>query len=227
MRIDFFRVAAHAHRLHVGANVTDETTPFLFVKMPKKRKLSDSNELRSAQKKPKVVQKYKQDYNSEWPVLKASSTSISSAFCTLCRVDFSVAHGGRNDCQRHINTKKHLDIVNASDQTARKQISGYFTQQKDTSVINAEVLFSEFLIEHNLPIAVADHAGPLFRAMFPDSEIAKKYGSGRTKTGALIETLARDDSKYIADQMRNQPFSIATDGSNDMDNTKLYPVTVR
>ena len=41
---------------------------------------------------------------------------------------------------------------------------------------NAEILFTNFLIVHNVPIAVSDHAGPLFRKMFPDSEIAKKYG---------------------------------------------------
>jgi hypothetical protein len=50
----------------------------------------------------------------------------------------------------------------------------------------------------------------------------QKYGSGRTKTSALV---ASDDSNYIANQMRHKPFSVATDGSNDMDNTKLYPVT--
>ena len=109
------------------------------------------------------MQKYKQDYSSEWPVLKASSASITSAFSTLCRVDFSVAHGGRSDCQRHVSTKKHQDFVAASEKNTHKQISGYFTQQKDTSTINAEVLFTEFLIEHNVPIAVADHAGPLWK----------------------------------------------------------------
>ena len=59
--------------------------------MPKNREISKINEPCRASKKPKVVQKYKQDYSSEWPVLKASSASITSAFCTLCRVDFCVA----------------------------------------------------------------------------------------------------------------------------------------
>ena len=55
--------------------------------------------------------------------------------------------------------------------------------------------------------------------MFLDTEMAIKYDSGSTKRNVLVETLASDDSNYIACQMRNQSFSVATDGSNDM---KLY-----
>jgi len=47
------------------------------------------------------------------------------------------------------------------------------------------------------------------------------------KQNVLVETLVIDDSNFIASQMQYQPFSVATDGSNDMDNTKLYPVTIR
>ena len=34
--------------------------------------------------------------------------------------------------------------------------------------------------------------------------------------------IGSDDSNYIASQMENQPCSVATDGSNDLDNMKLY-----
>ena len=63
--------------------------------------------------------------------------------------------------------------------------------------------------------------------MFPDVEVAKTCVSGRTKTNVLVETLANDDSNYTAGKMQNQSFSVATDGSNDTDKTKLYTVTVR
>ena len=51
---------------------------------------------------------------------------------------------------------------------------------------NAEVLFTGFLLERNLPFEAAFHAGHLFCVMFPDSEIAKKYGCAATKTEAII-----------------------------------------
>jgi len=39
--------------------------------------------------------------------------------------------------------------------------------------------------------------------------------------------IVSDDSDYITSYMLKQPISVATDGSNDMDNMKLYLVTVR
>ena len=57
-----------------------------------------------------------------------------------------------------------------------KPVSSYFKQPKTLDkVTNAEVLFTGFLLEHNLPFEAASHAGQLFCVMFPDSEIVKKY----------------------------------------------------
>jgi len=51
------------------------------------------------------------------------------------------------------------------------------------------MLPTNFLIKHNIALTAADHAGPLFKAMFPDSSIA------RTKTSAIV--LADDDANAI------------------------------
>ena len=51
-------------------------------------------------------------------------------------------------------------------------ITFFITTGNDQAVINAEVLCADFLVEHNLPLAVADHMGPLFKKMFPDSKIS-------------------------------------------------------
>ena len=59
------------------------------------------------------------------------------------------------------------------------------------------MLMSDFIVEHNIPVAVADHIGPLLRHMFLGNEIAKKYGAARTKTSALIGHSAQSDIKYI------------------------------
>ena len=44
-------------------------------------------------------------------------------------------------------------------------------------VIRAEVKVANFMVEHNVPLAVPDHLSPLFRDIFSDSSIAKKYAS--------------------------------------------------
>ncbi|KAF3840290.1 hypothetical protein F7725_019007 [Dissostichus mawsoni] len=57
---------------------------------------------------------------------------------------------------------------------------------------------------------------PLFKECFPDSKIAQKYSSARTKTTAIINKCV---APYLMDELVknlcDQPFSLATDGSND------------
>ncbi len=42
------------------------------------------------------------------------------------------------------------------------------------------------LVNSNLAFAAADTFNALFKSIFPDSEIAKSYLSGRTKTTCII-----------------------------------------
>ena len=76
----------------------------------------------------------------------------------------------------HIDGIEHRRISKSAD--GCKPVSFYFKQPKELDkVINAELLFTGSLLEHNLPFEAASHAGQLFHVMFPDSEIAKKYGN--------------------------------------------------
>ena len=61
-------------------------------------------------------------------------------------------------------------------------LSSESTSAPDENAMKAELLFTGFICEHNLPISTADQAGKLLNAMFPDSKIVKKYSCGRTKT---------------------------------------------
>jgi hypothetical protein len=40
---------------------------------------------------------------------------------------------------------------------------------------------ANFIVHHNLPLATADHLGPLFKDIFPDSQIAKAYACKKQK----------------------------------------------
>ena len=96
----------------------------------------------------------------------------------------------------------------------------------EEDVTKAELSFTGFLLEHNLPIAPTDHAGPLFKKMFPDSKIASKYSCARTKTTAVLGELSKQTSAYIAEKARSCSFSLATDGSNDGEDAQLYPASI-
>ena len=80
----------------------------------------------------------------------------------------------------------------------------------------AEIKVAVTLVSHNIPIAFADHLSPLFKECFPDSKIAKKYCSARTKTSAIINKAI---SPYLLNElvcnMKIKPFTLSTDGSND------------
>lgn len=176
-------------------------------------------------KRKKVLQRYRVEYTKEWPCIHKSTKSEHYVFCTVCACDFMIQHGGRDDCRRHIESKKHVD--NGRLRHENKPISDFFPQNNDeNAVMKAEMLFTSFVIEHNVAIASTDHAGALFRAMFPDSKIAKKYGSARTKTSAIIQDLAKKTQRDIVKFLQKNPFSIATDGSNDNDDNKLYPLVI-
>ena len=87
---------------------------------------------------------------------------------------------------------------------------------------------ANFLVQHNIPIAVADHLSPLLKDIFPDSTIAKGYSSARTKTSCIINgSLAPYFKSALVDDMKVNPFVIATDGSNDHGLEKMNPLTVR
>ena len=51
-----------------------------------------------------------------------------------------------------------------------------------SSTTRAEVKVAAMLVQHNVPLAVADELTPLFRDVFSDSKIAQNFASQRTKT---------------------------------------------
>ena len=61
--------------------------------------------------------------------------------------------------------------------------------------------------------------------MFPDSDTAKKYSSGRTKTTAIMNEMAKDVRQTMVSALEKKAFTLSTDGSNDID-MKLYPIVL-
>ena len=174
-------------------------------------------------KKKVYFQTFRSEYTKAFSFFVASRKGEKHGFCNICRCDISISHGGRNDLVAHTKSKKHIEFVDGESCNRKLPITGFFAKNTDHSVIRAECLFTRSIVEHNLPIALADHAGPLFRKMFPDSEIAKKYGCARTKTTAIIGEMANTSKQGLVDLLKTKPYSIATDGSND-DNSQLYPI---
>ena len=176
-----------------------------------------------AKKKRKLEhnQRFRQEYTDLFPFVTQSARD-GYAFCTVCSSDVSIMHGGKGDIAKHSETPKHRNLLKLS--KTNQKITSAFKVASDTSVIKSEVTFTKFLIQNNVPLAVSDNAGKMFRHMFPDSNIAKKYGCGRTKTTAIVHALSEyDDNNDITPILRTRPFSVGTDGSNDISDKNYIP----
>ena len=87
---------------------------------------------------------------------------------------------------------------------------------------------TNFLVQHNLPLLVADHLSPLVSDIFPDSKVAKGYACARTKTTNVLNgVMAPFCKKRINYCYGKNPYSLALDASSDMGLKKLFPLTVR
>ena len=193
---------------------------------------SSSSTTAPSMKKRRVVH-YKTRFNQDWmkkhPCISQDKSDSGKAHCKVCSKSFSICHQGYRDVERHLGSIIHT--TKSRDVHQHPRITDSFLSQRDsmaTKVISAEVKFTAFLLEHNLPLAVADRAGPLFRSMFPDSKIASYYGCARTKTTSIVNrALATEFSGQITEMVQTQPFTLSLDGSNDEEEKKLVRLTVR
>ncbi|KAL1268761.1 hypothetical protein QQF64_034124 [Cirrhinus molitorella] len=117
-----------------------------------------------------------------------------------------------------IETVKRRKVIN-DDKERNEDGAGERTEDglgKPPETRRAEVKMAATMVQHNIPLAFSDHLSPLLKECFPDSQIAQRYSSARTKTSAIINKCI---APYLMnEQVKNlcsQPFTLATDGSND------------
>lgn len=77
-------------------------------------------------------------------------------------------------------------------------------------------MIANFMDEHNLPFAAADHLSPLLRDVFPDSQIVKQYSSARTNITSMVNLALAPNfqGKYhaILDHSLRLPFFFSSIG---------------
>ena len=73
-------------------------------------------------------------------------------------------------------------------------------------VTRFELLFASFVVEHNVPLSLSasDHASPLFRKIFPGSELAKKYGAVCAKTSSMMSALVDSSQSNVVSALARQ-----------------------
>ena len=147
--------------------------------------------------------------------------------CLPCDKALSCGYQGLKDVSDHCERDSHKTNYVGWKKQATINFFGPNPDFK-SKVLNAEVIVTNFLIQHNLPLATADHLGPLFRTIFPDSKIASSYACARTKTFTILnEAFAPHCHDYIVEHCKSHPYSVGHDGSNDTGIQKMSPVCIR
>ncbi|CAL4070206.1 unnamed protein product [Meganyctiphanes norvegica] len=125
----------------------------------------------------------------------------------------------------HVKTSKHVKF-NECIQGVVKFETFVKPIASDIAVTESECLVVNFLIEHNVPVSVADHLSELVMKICSDSSIAKKFKCKRTKTTHIMHEMSRDIISNLGNALKTEPFSISTDGSESK-SRQLYPILVR
>ena len=172
-----------------------------------------SNPTRAKSGAAKYLTTFQVEWSKEWPCITKGSTA-HHYWCSICRVERSCGHQGRKDIERHMGSDGHVKKVEAVRSSGKIQKFFNVAPSVDrmtaleAKVRRAVVKVTSSMVKHNIPLAFAEHLSPLFREIFPDSEIAKAYGCGKTKTTCILNgALKPYYQNDLVQQMRDRPYS--------------------
>ena len=192
---------------------------------------SDSSCASSAKRK-KYAARYKPDWVTDLKFICHSDKGPTFAYCRVCNTHINVAHGSKSDNVRHASSASHCTLQKSTSSNIQPQMQSFYVSSKttglSTNVLSAEVKFAQFVAEHNLPFSVADHFTKLAKQLFPDSDIAGKFSSGRMKTTMIVKNaLAPRLDANVVKLCQNNRFSLLTDESNDQGGEKTLVILVK
>ena len=90
-------------------------------------------------KRKKYSSTFKTEWTSTFDTLGPSSASKFQAYCKLCRMDFSIEHSGKADCQRHVGTEKHKNVES---QRGTSNIASFLVRETEADQIIKAFSFS-------------------------------------------------------------------------------------
>ncbi len=188
--------------------------------------------------------KFKPEYSTKFNGIVAGKNEFN-AKCVPCDQQISLKTTGKAAILDHEKTAKHKSNVKIKAQT--KSIQAFTTTTKwnseDEKVFAAEGVFAYHIAKHGQSFASTNCVSSegLFRTMFPDSNLAKKYGSAETKTAAIVKSklffkfniiltflgvLAPHSIELVLKELGDGPFSISIDASNHKE-IKMFPIIIR
>ena len=161
--------------------------------------------------------RYDENWAMQYPVAKVNNNPYAFR-CIPCGKTLPCEHRGFADVISHCKSKTHTHIEKAIKETRNlsDMMPSTSGNNLEENTIFAEVLHTNFIAQHNISLATAEHLSPLYAKMFPDSKIAKHFRSRRTKTTCILrDAMYPALKKTLVEYMRENPFSLVHDGSSD------------
>ena len=107
------------------------------------------------------------------------------AECLVCKSGtyISVVHKGNGDLNTHLQSEKHRKAVRWA--AASTKMTNYFVtagSKREDEITAAEGTLAFHAVKHHYSFLSMDYTPILFKKIFPDANVAKKFSSGRTRT---------------------------------------------
>ena len=99
-------------------------------KMPNKKMPISPPRPAARFKRTKYDCKYNKRFEKDRNYISPSTKGELYAYCTYCKKDISISHGGENDLLKHDQTQGHKDIAKALKKTAK--LSNFFSTDSET-----------------------------------------------------------------------------------------------
>uniref|UniRef100_A0A8C6UAT9 HAT C-terminal dimerisation domain-containing protein n=1 Tax=Neogobius melanostomus TaxID=47308 RepID=A0A8C6UAT9_9GOBI len=170
---------------------------------------------------PKRKSKLTQELLEQYRFLRKVPGNDNAAFCTLCKCEFSVAHGGKADVQSHSKTSKHKRW----EQAGSSSVSPFFGQAAagDEELKRAAqgATIAYHLVRHSHSFRSMDCTAGLTRKFYD-----QRFTCARTKAEAIVtNVIAPHAMELLQEDTADVTFvSVAADTSKAV---KLLPVVIR
>ena len=83
----------------------------------------------TSSKKSRYSSKFRKDWQKEFSWAQPSKRGQYFCHCSVCKSDFCIDHGGKNDLTRHHNSSKHQSIL--KEEASNTKIQQHFVTNSD------------------------------------------------------------------------------------------------
>ena len=158
--------------------------------MPKGKSKDKSESVLKYRGASTYLAKFQSAWTDKWPFILPVDSSPHFFMCTVCTENkFRCSHQGEKDVTRHIASTNHVKL--ASEMKDQKKINSPIVNQISNKTIETELRVIHAIVKNNVQLAFADPINKIIKKDFADSERAKTYSCGKTKTACILnEALA-------------------------------------